>query len=307
MKADLHLHSDWSDGTDRPAEVLRAAAAAGLEAVSLTDHDTMAGVTEFLVEARRANIMAWPGVEIDCTETELGYRSELLAYFPNTEPPATATLLSALRSRRLERTKGHIDEARRLFGRSDLHFGDMLARRLTAHGERDPEGISWSRLDVYRYLLRKSAIPAKTTYREFRKAFFDSGLLRDGKYRKPGLDEVMKPVLADGGYAVIPHPAHTIGDDPERLDREHPRLIALLERFREAGVSGIELYAYAGESRKRLNDVFASLALAMGFTLTYGSDCHGSASDRLRIGTFHGPFDGFPWSRADDVPHKRTP
>lgn len=44
MRADLHVHSNASDGTDPPAEVMRRAAAAGLDAVALTDHDTVAGL-----------------------------------------------------------------------------------------------------------------------------------------------------------------------------------------------------------------------------------------------------------------------
>jgi hypothetical protein len=43
MRADLHVHSNASDGTDAPAEVIRRAARAGLDAVALTDHDTVAG------------------------------------------------------------------------------------------------------------------------------------------------------------------------------------------------------------------------------------------------------------------------
>ena len=77
MRADLHTHSDASDATDSPAEVMRRAALAGLDAVALTDHDTVAGHEQ----ARRAlpeGLTFWPGMELSC---RLDGRSvHLLAY-----------------------------------------------------------------------------------------------------------------------------------------------------------------------------------------------------------------------------------
>ena len=65
MRADLHVHSNASDGTDTPAEVMHRAARAGLDAVALTDHDTVAGHAE----ARRSlpdGLTLVPGMELSC-------------------------------------------------------------------------------------------------------------------------------------------------------------------------------------------------------------------------------------------------
>jgi len=65
MRADLHTHSDVSDGTDSPADVMRRAWLAGLDAVALTDHDTVAGYEQ----ARRAlpeGLTLVPGMELSC-------------------------------------------------------------------------------------------------------------------------------------------------------------------------------------------------------------------------------------------------
>src|SRR6516162_749276 len=68
MRADLHVHSNASDGTDPPAEVMRRAAQAGLDVVALTDHDTVTGHAQ----ARRAlpaPLILVPGMELSCRLT----------------------------------------------------------------------------------------------------------------------------------------------------------------------------------------------------------------------------------------------
>jgi 3',5'-nucleoside bisphosphate phosphatase len=82
MRIDLHAHSNASDGTDSPAEVLAAATAAGLDVVALTDHDTTAGWAEAFA-ARPAGLTVVPGVEFSCVHTAEDGRQislHLLAY-----------------------------------------------------------------------------------------------------------------------------------------------------------------------------------------------------------------------------------
>src|SRR6201986_2780754 len=85
VRIDLHVHSNASDGTDDPAEVMRRAAAAGLDVVALTDHDTQAGIAE----ARAAlpdGLTLIPGMELSC---QLDGRSvHLLAYLFDDQDPA---------------------------------------------------------------------------------------------------------------------------------------------------------------------------------------------------------------------------
>ena len=70
---DLHTHSTYSDGTCTPAEIIANAEALGLSAVALTDHNTVAGVPDFLAAARGRSVEAIPGVELSTNyeETEL--------------------------------------------------------------------------------------------------------------------------------------------------------------------------------------------------------------------------------------------
>lgn len=63
---DLHVHSSCSDGTDSPEEVVCIAEKAGLSAVALCDHNTVAGLTRFINAAENSRIIAVPGIEITC-------------------------------------------------------------------------------------------------------------------------------------------------------------------------------------------------------------------------------------------------
>jgi predicted metal-dependent phosphoesterase TrpH len=72
MTIDLHTHSNVSDGTDSPAELVRAAAAAGLTTVALTDHDTFDGLDEAVAEGERIGIEVVRGMELSCQNTAAG-------------------------------------------------------------------------------------------------------------------------------------------------------------------------------------------------------------------------------------------
>ena len=93
--ADLHTHTDASDGTGKPSDNVRLAHAAGLSAVAITDHDTVAGVAEAVREGGRLGVAVVPGVEIS-TVFE-GRDIHVLGYFVDWQDE---TLLGRLRSLR---------------------------------------------------------------------------------------------------------------------------------------------------------------------------------------------------------------
>ena len=98
MRIDLHTHSRASDGTDTPAELVRAAVAAGLDVVAITDHDTADGWAEAAEAAERVGIELVPGMEISTGHRGRGVH--LLAYLADpTYPPLAAELDRVLRGR----------------------------------------------------------------------------------------------------------------------------------------------------------------------------------------------------------------
>lgn len=112
MRIDLHVHSTASDGTDAPAGVMAAAAAAGLDVVALTDHDTTAGWTE-AIAARPAGLTVVPGVEFSCVYVGADDRRislHLLAYLIDPDDPAVQAEWARLRDSRRTRAQTMVDQ-----------------------------------------------------------------------------------------------------------------------------------------------------------------------------------------------------
>jgi predicted metal-dependent phosphoesterase TrpH len=111
VRADLHVHSNASDGTDPPAEVMSRAAQAGLDVVALTDHDTVAGHAQ----ARRSlpgSLTLVPGMELSCRldDPVRGQHSlHLLAYLFDPEDPELAAETRRIRDDRVLRARAMVD------------------------------------------------------------------------------------------------------------------------------------------------------------------------------------------------------
>jgi len=300
MEANLHLHSRYSDGSLWPAEMALRARETGLALAALTDHDSLGGVPEFLAAAKAAGLEALAGCEMDCSLKDLGYRSEILAYFPEAKGegdyPATAAFLRGVARAREERLRVFVERSRALFRRSDLSFEELLARKLGASPPADLRRgeLSFSKVDLFEYLKDKGLVEQDLGYREFRKAYFDSELIKDGRFRRADAAEVAAPVLRDGGILVFPHPGHQFGDDAGRMRAQKAELVLLLSRFRELGVSGVELYWYRNAHTQAINELVREAAEPLGYFFTYGSDCHGPGSGKHTLGQFSGDFRGFP-------------
>ncbi|HEY7014915.1 MAG TPA: PHP domain-containing protein, partial [Streptosporangiaceae bacterium] len=105
MRADLHVHSTASDGTDPPAEVMRRAARAGLDVVALTDHDTVAGHAE--AHAAAGPVTLLPGMELSCRLD--GRSMHMLAYLFDANEPELAAELTRIRDDRVLRARAMVD------------------------------------------------------------------------------------------------------------------------------------------------------------------------------------------------------
>ena len=98
---DLHTHTTASDGSCSPSELVELARQAGLEALAITDHDTLAGLAQGRAAAKGADLELVSGVELAC-KVEVG-TLHMLGYFVDEDSKALADLLGQLVSSRKER------------------------------------------------------------------------------------------------------------------------------------------------------------------------------------------------------------
>lgn len=258
MPFDLHTHSTASDGTTSPADVVRAAAAAGLEGIALTDHDTGSGHAEAAREGLRIGIEVFAGVEISTTT---GGRSvHLLGYGDVTADDALARVLASTvdsRVRRLERIVARL-------------VADVPGLTLAGVMARVPPGATPGRPHVADELVAVGAVPD-------RDSAFDRYLAEGGPYyvayRAPSTTAAVELVTTAGGVAVVAHPGSRAGADV--LDD------AVVEQLVEAGLGGLEVDHRDHDDATRAR-LFA-LARRHGLLSTGSSDFHGAGKEN-RLG-----------------------
>lgn len=104
MSFDLHTHSNVSDGTEPPSQVIAAAVRAGLRGIALTDHDTTAGWDEAISAAAKTDLVLIPGMEMTA-KTDDGVSVHMLSYLHDPHHPALAEAIGLARGGRLERAQ----------------------------------------------------------------------------------------------------------------------------------------------------------------------------------------------------------
>ena len=250
MRIDLHTHSSASDGTDTPAQLMREAAAAGLDVVALTDHDAMSGWAEAQRAADEVGIRLVPGLEIS---TKFRHRGvHLLAYLPDPayaplvaeldkvldgRTSRTPAIVTALREHGIDLTE---DDVRREAG------GSVAAGRPHVADALVTLGVVADRTEAFATLLS----PGQPGY--------------VNRYA-PQLEATIPLVVAAGGVPVIAHPWGRRGGTV--LDA------AALATLRDLGLAGIEVdhQDHPVDLRARLRGIAADLDLVV----TGSSDHHG--------------------------------
>ena len=248
MRIDLHVHSNASDGTDPPAEVVRRAAAAGLDVVALTDHDTVAG----LDEARHAlppGLTLVPGMELSCLMN--GQSVHMLAYLFDLADPALRAETDLIRDDRIHRAKAMVGKLRELGAPVTWEQVSRIA-----------DGAVVGRPHIARAMAEAGVVPAPAD--AFTGEWIgDGGRAHVGRYA-PDPARAVTLVRAAGGLPVLAHPrspGYEISDE-------------VIAGLAAVGLAGVEVFHpdHDDSERKRLT----ALASALGLAATGGSDDHGS-------------------------------
>ena len=258
---DLHTHSTASDGTDAPARIVELAAELGLKAVALTDHDTTAGLPEFVAAAvRHPEITAVPGVEISCSYSNR--EIHMLGLFVDCASPELKDFLALRREDRMRRNAAMMEKLRSLgFGLSwdDPEFAVP-----------DPGNIGrphFARALMRRYGFSSMAAVFEKLLGHSRPAFVPRQL--------PSPAAAIEAVHSAGGVAVWAHPIYRDRSERAWLRRG-------LRRFTDWGLDAVEgYYSLFGPNETAL---VGELAAEFGAALSGGSDYHGENST-VALGT----------------------
>ena len=270
MRADLHVHSNASDGTDPPAEVMRRAALAGLDAVALTDHDTVAGHAQAR-QALPAPLILVPGMELSCRLDDPARGSmslHLLAYLFDPHDPELATETRRIRDDRVLRARAMVD---RLIDLGvPITWDDVAAIAGQA---------VVGRPHIARAMAASGAIasPREAFTRDW---IADGGRAYVGRY---ALDPVRAIALvrSAGGVAVLAHPRANralLVDDAQIAD------------LATVGLAGVEVFHPDQPESEQAS--LLGLTRDLGLIATGGSDDHGSLTGH-RIGSHIAAADAY--------------
>jgi 3',5'-nucleoside bisphosphate phosphatase len=251
VRIDLHTHSRVSDGTDAPAELVRAAKAQGLDVVALTDHDTAAGWPEAVAAAREVGLELVRGMEISTVHERHGVH--LLAYLPDPAYPPLAAELERIVGGRADRLPRMVEKL------NGLGIAITVDDVVAVSGDAAASG----RPHVADALIRLGVVADRTEAFDRLLGWGRPAYL--GRYAAPLVDTV-RIVAAAGGVTVIAHPWGRSG--VQRPDADDLRTLIA------AGLSGIEVdhQDHSPQVRAELR----ALARELDLVVTGSSDYHGS-------------------------------
>ncbi len=259
LNADLHCHSTISDGTLEPEDVVARAHAKGVELLSLTDHDELSGQARARAAADALGLAYVPGVEISVT-----WAGETIHVVGLGIDPLDADLVAGVartRDGREERAKemaeqlqavgieGSYEGALRYVGNPELISRTHFARHLVETGVCSDVG------DVFQ-------------------RFLSEGKPGFVPHRWAKLGQALGWILGAGGTPVLAHPG--------RYRLNDTALWALIEEFREAGGTGIEVVC--GSHTRDQYGRFAGIAREFGLRASRGSDFHGPGESHVELG-----------------------
>jgi hypothetical protein len=253
MRIDLHTHSTVSDGTLPPADVMKAAAAATLDVVALTDHDGISGWGEAEAEARRLGLDFVPGVELSCRwyGVDPAIPLHLLAYYVDAAHVGLDAEMARVREARLRRAERIVDRMR-------ADGVDVTWEEVQGYAA----GGTVGRPHLAQALIRRGLAATVSD------AFAPDMLGQRWRLPKEDTDvfTALALVLAAGGVPVFAHPRATV----------RGRVVPdeLIVEMAGAGLFGLE--ADHSDHTPEQREQVRGLASDLGLVVTGSSDFHGA-------------------------------
>lgn len=263
MSIDLHTHSTASDGTLSPAELIRLAKEIGLDAIALTDHDTLSGLPEALAEGKKCGIEVIPGCELSLESPEgAGWMHVVALWVPENPVELQKAFDWVIEGRR---TRNHkIVEKLRNMG-INITYEAVAARA----------GGTIGRPHFAQELVSLGVVSSVNEA-------FSVWLGDDGRAYVPKrklMPEKALPILRSiGATPILAHP-FALGLNSEATE-------SLVRNLMKLGLEGIEVY-YSEHSEAQ-TAAYKDIAERLGLLMSGGSDFHGSVKPRISLGKGRG-------------------
>ncbi|MUK90321.1 PHP domain-containing protein [Ornithinibacillus sp. L9] len=260
MKADLHVHSHYSDGSDSVRDILKEAQKNGVTHISIVDHDTVDGQKMISELGMEYNITTIPGIEISAYDFKRKRKVHVLGY--DYQPNAF-----------------HIQKV-----------CQPILQRRQEHSLWLMQQIKDGGYTIDEKVIRESALPSQTIYKQhimnhLTNASYSSSIYRDlyiklfknstvGDIEYADVFTAVEAIVADGGLAVVAHPGQL--DSYELI----PELV-------EAGLGGIERNHM--DHTQQDHQKIEALAESYDLVMTGGTDYHGLFGKPIKIGDITSP------------------
>jgi hypothetical protein len=291
-RIDLHVHTTASDGSLTPRQVVARAAALGLAAIAITDHDSVGGVAEAMAAGQKHGLEVVPGVEIGIDhEPERGLvEVDILGYFID---PGDAQLFDVL-------TKLQDAKNGKLAGQVAVLAENGYPIDVD-EVEREAGGDTVRRPHIWKVLHRHH--PGLEAQEFFDRTSF-GGEWHVSKAFGVGLEGCVALITRAGGVPVLAHPCCYSKAFDKGGSLIDPAVDAIVVECARAGVRGVEVYypydksRSQGDGRPRMSAEellavhahYAALALKHGLLVTGGTDFHGASKPEIEIGDVQVPY-----------------
>lgn len=259
IRADMHIHTYYSDGGQSPADVIAGARRAGVNLISVTDHDNANARKKVRELAAKHGITAVDGVEISAYDGDV--KVHLLAYGIDYDNPAYKAFAKKLYDGAEERTFDVLRKLEKVNVR--ISYGEVLRERKC---EKSPLHSTYIAVAGARKGYASSPWAFYSRYLNYGAAGFSC-------ICRPSPEEAAAVVTECGGLLSLAHPG--------RISLDKEGVIALTERLIPSGLAGIEA-VYSGHTANE-TQYYKELAEKYGLLVTGGSDTHYAEGNR-RIG-----------------------
>lgn len=259
---DLHTHTSASDGTYSPAALITLAKEQGIEAIAVTDHDTIEGLPEAMETGERLGVEVIPGMELS---VEYG--------------PGTMHILGLLidpEDKGLNKTLAKLQESRSSRNPKIIEKLNELGMQITMEEvEKISGGGQIGRPHIAAALIKNGHV--SSTQEAFDK-FLKKGAIAYFERRRLSREEAADAIHGAGGLLILAHPG-TLSLNGSKLDK-------LLSELKDSGFDGIEVF-YNNHSQVE-EDRLMKIADKLNFIISGGTDFHGKNKPSINLGVGYG-------------------